>query len=359
MPLPARTRQVALSGAGLAEEVFGSARRSAAAPGPSLVADVARQAATTAAGTPLALSRTRSAAAAASSAIAIAVAASSRPSASRAPAPVVERRKPGAADRDLGLAEAPGAPEAVGDHHRGRRRRRRAISARIRRAEASGSSGSSADASSPARWRCRCRRWRRRARAGSRRSARRARRAATAALSSRTSCDQRRVLVRARAASSLRPRVGPHVAEATSRPSALETTFCETTTTSPALRARRARRDQLAEPGRPRLDLGQAGDRETSPGSRRSQAERLRGASAAEAAPCLELARERDQVGGGVEVERQRGEPRHRAAEPARRAPPRGGARSSLAEGRARSRRAALSSSALVPVPWRSGTTAT
>ena len=61
-----------------------------------------------------------------------------------APAPVVERREPGAADRDLGLAEAPGAAEAVGDRSTPTRgaARRAAISARIRRAEASGSSGS-------------------------------------------------------------------------------------------------------------------------------------------------------------------------------------------------------------------------
>ena len=78
------------------------------------------------AGTPLSLSRTRSAAAAASSAIAIRVASSSRPSASRAAAPVVERGEAGAADRDLGLAQPPGAAEAVGDRRPRPDARRRA-----------------------------------------------------------------------------------------------------------------------------------------------------------------------------------------------------------------------------------------
>ena len=57
-----------------------------------------------------------------------------------APAPVLERRDPGAADRDVALPVAPGAPERVGDHApRARRRGGRARPARIRRAEASGS----------------------------------------------------------------------------------------------------------------------------------------------------------------------------------------------------------------------------
>ena len=60
-----------------------------------------------------------------------------------AAAPVVERREAGAADRDLGLAQPPGAAEAVGDRRPPTRRRAAAaISARMRRAEASGSSGS-------------------------------------------------------------------------------------------------------------------------------------------------------------------------------------------------------------------------
>ena len=87
-------------------------------PRPVLGADEALEAAHDTAGTPLALSRTRSAAAAASSATAIRVASSSRPPASCAAAPVVEWGDPGAADRDLDLAQAPGAPEAVADDHR-------------------------------------------------------------------------------------------------------------------------------------------------------------------------------------------------------------------------------------------------
>ena len=71
------------------------------------------------------------------------VAVSSRPSASRCAAPVVERREPGAADRDVGLPEAPRAAEAVGDHDRGRRSPSRGAHASC--AEPSGSSGQQAD----------------------------------------------------------------------------------------------------------------------------------------------------------------------------------------------------------------------
>ena len=132
----------------LAEQVLARAaagwRR---APGPSSAVTKRPSPRTIAAGHARSLSRTRSAAAATSSATAITVAASSRPMRSRRPRQSSSGSQAGAADRDVRLAEPPGAAEAVGDHHgRARRPPRRAISARIRRAEASGVLGQQGDA---------------------------------------------------------------------------------------------------------------------------------------------------------------------------------------------------------------------
>ena len=132
-PLPQRNRSSA------------SGRWSGRRPGPVLGGDEALEArGQPRPASPASLSRARSAAAATSSAIAIAVAASSRPSRSRRPAPVVERLEAGAADRDVGLAEAPGSAEAVGDHDRGRAAAARPDLAADPPGRASGSSGSSA-----------------------------------------------------------------------------------------------------------------------------------------------------------------------------------------------------------------------
>ena len=80
------------------------------------------------------------------------------PAAVGAPAPVVERRQAGGADRDVELAVAPGAPEAVGDEDGGpRARSARCRRARSSRAAPSGSSGSSTTTSVLGRrWTRRC-----------------------------------------------------------------------------------------------------------------------------------------------------------------------------------------------------------
>ena len=151
----------------LAEEVFGLGRRRAAAPGPSSAVTKRPRPRTIAAGTPLVLSRTRSAAAAASSAIAITVASSSRPSASSAAAPVVERR-PGRRSRSP-PRPGPGARRARSCRRRRRRPRRRrprrsrpGSGGRRRRGPPAAGRRCRARAGSS----CRCRRWRRRSRGG-------------------------------------------------------------------------------------------------------------------------------------------------------------------------------------------------
>ena len=147
-------------------------------------------------------------------------------------APVRERLDPGAADRDVRLAQPPGAAEAVGDHHR----RRGAGGGRDLRADAPGRrvgvDGQQRDLALGRGWRSRFRRWRR----PSRRLVSVISTPALGAHHSRAlrehQLDQRRVLVEARrqlagVARRARPRSSRR-----SRPSALETAFWEITTIS-------------------------------------------------------------------------------------------------------------------------------
>ena len=133
------------------------------------------------------------------------------------------------------------------------------ISARMRRAEASGSSGSSATVSGSGRLEvsmpalAQTRPWR----VSMIRTPRSARR--TSRLSSRISSTRAGSLPSTAAS---RRASAPGIAEERrrTRPSALETTFCETTTTSPSLELG-AGGDQLAE-GHPLVELRQAVDRD-------------------------------------------------------------------------------------------------
>ena len=191
---------------------------------------------------------------------------SSRPSASRLAAPVVERREAGAADRDVDLAEAPRAAEAVGDDDgRARRRAARASAARSapRRARR-GPSGSRHTMSSPGTfdWStpafAHTRPWRVRV-ISTPRSAR-----STSVLSSRITCTSARVLAE-RVAELARAlptaRTSRSVAQAALR---LGDDLLATTSTSPspiaALAPAAAPRSAPARssPGR---DLRQAGER--------------------------------------------------------------------------------------------------
>ena len=152
------------------------------------------------------------------------------------PAEVDERRETGAPDRHVHHPATPRATEGVGDddghvHAEPRRERRPDPLAPSRRGPSAAGSGTR-----PRRWRRRRRRSRTRSRAPSRRS--RCRRAAP-----------RRVASRARSTSRARP-----PSSATTRPSAFETTFCVTTTTSPsrtpaaASGPREHRREVVARP---------------------------------------------------------------------------------------------------------------
>ena len=147
-------------------------------------------------------------------------------------------------------------------------------------------------------------------------------------------------------------------------------TFCETTSTSPARGsspASRGRAQRSASPRRaPDLDLRQTADRpDLEPGAHR-RAPVARPSSASARAVCGARSGrspssrdERREVVGRVEVEAPatrapRSRPRTRRARPAR-----GGARRCRARRPARSRPPGASSRPLVPVPWRSGITAT
>ena len=89
---------------------------------------------------------------------------------------------------------APGAAERVGDRRPRARRRPPRSAARSARAEASGSTRQQDDGAGRRRWRRRRRRWRRRSRGACGRSARRARARTISAVSSRMTCDVARVL---------------------------------------------------------------------------------------------------------------------------------------------------------------------
>ena len=228
----------------------------------------------------------------------------------------------------------------------------------MRRAEASGSSGSRQTVSvARAGWSCRCRRWRRRSRGGSRRSARRARPAAPRVLSSRISSTSAGSLP-STAASRRASRAGDHRGEPADPALGLGDDLLgdDDDVAVAQLGARRRSARRRASPrsisGRPATGVTCS-----SPGSVahmpsafavRLARPRLR----------LQLAGQGDDVGRGVEVER-RARP---APRPRRGCRPRGrrrrGGRSCPRRRPGGSRSGGASASALVPVPWRSGTIA-
>ena len=327
--------------------------------------DVAAEAADDAAGTPLALSRTRSAAAAASSAIAISVASSSRPS----------RVARGRASRRAGPGRRSRSRPRPG---RGARRgrscrmtitadadagRQRAISARMRRAEASGSSGSRQTVSSLGE-------------VGAVDAGVGADEAVVglddqhAALGAQhlaalveDQLDQRRLLAEHRGELARLARPASTAARRRTRPSALETTFCEID--DDVAVAASSARAAISSPSVISLPRPRAGPR---PGSRSTRvAQRPRALICPSALRGARGARRGSR--SSSRGQRDRGRPGCRGRAPARAAPrprrgrrPRArrrrGGRSCPRRRRARSRRAGASTSALVPVPWRSGTIA-
>ena len=361
--------QPALSGTGPRPR----AAQGAAAPGPSSARHEALQAREPRRpGSLRLLARARSAAAATSSATAISVAASSRPSPVAAPAPVVERRQPGAADRDVGLAQPPRPAEAVGDHDRRARRRCRGDLGADPPRRGVGVLGQQRHAFVAAgRSRRRCRRWRRSSRrCVSTISTPRSARITLAALA-QDQLDQARVL--AEPAGQLpRPCAGLDLATASrTRPSAFETTFCEITTTSPARssppRLAQGARDQLRRARIAGGDLGQArhGDqldlRGHQPGSlrgglsaraRRRWRGRAAGSRSSASASALEVRRACRDPGQRVEPLDLDRVARPLVARSTWRSQLPGPNAGPIASG-------GHSTSALVPVPCRSGTTAT
>ena len=228
-----------------------------------------------------------------------------------AAAPVVERGDAGAADRDLGLAEPPGAAEAVGDDDAYPPRRCGLDLGPDPPGGCIGVLGQQRD----------------RARLGQVRAVDPGVGAdeamvglddQDAALGTQDApalgedqLDQRRVLAERPRRGGAPRRPGSPSERRRTRPSALETIFCETTTTSPS-RELGARRRSPRRPPCPRRTP--AAPRRAGPSLAHS-AQRPRGAAGAAAAG-LELAGEGDDVGRGVEVERQRGELLDRVGDP-------------------------------------------
>ena len=318
-------------------------------------------------------SRARSAAAASWSATAIAVAASSRPSASARPRQSSSGDDAGAADRDLRLAEAPRPAEAVGDHDRGAGAPPRAASsARIRRAEASASAGSRAtvsvagDVGGVD------------ARVGADPAAVRSRRSAPPRVARTTRRDSARISSTSRGSrSSLARRVrrasapGSTVARGRGsgprpwrRPSARRRRSSPSASSSPVRggragdqrrRARRPRRPPAARSRASDLEpAAHAGARRSARAARaprrsRAPARAARASAAASAVRSSGVSRS-----SASDVERARSRPRSRRARRDR-----GGVRRCPRRTRGRSRRRGASSRPLVPVPWRSGITAT
>ena len=197
-----------------------------------------------------------------------------------APAPVVERRQPGAADRDVGLAEPPGRPKLSAITTAGRGARTPPASSRAdparRGVGVDGQQGDSVVAgdvrgvdagvgADPARVRLDDQH---------------------AALGADHRRDSRRGSARpargslpSRSASSTASPPGLDSARRRTRPSAFETTFCETTTTSPSREPSRGpRRRSARRAGLPRRS--RAGPRRRSPRARGSSSEPSPSASA-------------------------------------------------------------------------------
>ena len=276
-----------------------------------------------------------------------------------APAPVVERRDAGAADRDLGLAEAPGAAEAVGDDRRDAAPRSPSrISARIRRAEASGSCGQQGDVPGSGRFElsmpalAQTRPWW----VSTIRTPRSARR--TSRLSARISSTRAGSLPSTAAS---RRASAPGIAEESLRdpPLGLGDDLLRDDD-DVAVAQLGVGRDLPRRPGIPSLNSGRpATGRTLAP---RREALTVPSAFAVRAAAArarLQLAGQGDDVGGGVEVEGERGELLDREGDARPRGPRRRGGRSCPRRRRGGSHPGGARTRALVPVPWRSGTIAT
>ena len=223
-----------------------------------------------------------------------------------APAPVVERREPGDADRDVALAVAPGAAERVGDDDR-RRDAGQPRAARSARAEASGSlgqqderAGSAAfDASTPAF--AQTKPWR------VRQISRRARRARARRLSASTTSTWRGSLP-CSAASSRARSPGVDVGEPHDAALGLGDDLVRDDEHVAVARARRAAAASSAARSSPGRDLGQPAR------ARRQSWAPSRGARPAPSSARVRAARrgggrargQRGEVVGRVDVERQR-----------------------------------------------------
>ena len=207
----------------------------ALAPGPSSAVTRWSRPEITAPGTPESLSRTRSAALAAWSATEIAVAASSRPWPSRRPRQSSIAAIPAQPMATSAWPSFHGRPKLSAITTAGAVPPAPRISARMRRAEASASTGQQRHqlvAAGQVRG-VDARRWRRSSRRSSRRSAPRAPRAGSTATPPSTSSTRAGSLPVFSASSSARSQ-GSTSASRRTRPSAFETTFCETTTISPS-----------------------------------------------------------------------------------------------------------------------------
>ena len=360
---------------GSAEQV-GSARRAAGSrprPGRPRPPEVPAAPDDATAGRPESLSRARSAAAASWSAIAIAVAASTCPWASVRPRQSSTAINSGAADRDLGSGRA--ATGARSCRRRAPRGGRRVAASRSRPdppRRGVGVGGQQGDALVAGDVRgCRSRRSRRpsptlvstiRAAVG-----RRGRRAAIRRGPARPGAGRGRSARRAaeRSLAGLDARQLAH-APLGLRDDLLRRSRSDRRRPGSAPEAPAARGDQLAEPvagGH----LGQRLERDGSrparssgpgPSGRPAAPARLRSTVRGPARRRAALARAREVV-GRIEVERQRRERLRGGRVAGRAGPGRGGARSCPGRTPARSRRPGASSSPLVPVPWRSGMTAT